>query len=159
VGLIGLPANGLAFAPLDFTAPTFTDLLNSTLDGTGTFGADIDLSSSALSDLMTAFENDVTSTDAADTIPDVTPDILSTVVLDAIALELAVASSTELAISDALSFLGATFGVWAVFNVLLTDIELLIQNFINNILGLLGSLFGPGFGGGQSSSNFGQFGP
>src|SRR5690242_2628525 len=98
MGLIGLPENGLGFAPLDLSGPTFADLLNSTLGDEATFSGSIDQSSGALSDLMAAFEADVTATDATDTIPDVTQEILATGILDALLAEISVASATELAV-------------------------------------------------------------
>src|SRR5579864_9554026 len=128
MGLIGLPANGLAFAPLELPGPTYSDLVNSTLDGTGTFGGDIDQSSLALSDLMTAFENDVTSTDASDTIPEVAQEILSTAILDALLTEISIASATEVAIGASLGALAAGFAVWNVFDQLLQD----LNNFMAN---------------------------
>ena len=152
MGLIGLPVNGLAFAPLVFNAPTFTDLLNSTLGNMGTSGDDLDLSSQALGLLMSAFEADVSSTDAADTIPDVTVKILDTGILDALAVEIAVASATETAVSASLDFLASTFGVWGVFDVLVQDIVDALFNLANWVISLFVAMFqqinliNPGFG-------------
>src|SRR2546427_7900252 len=134
MALPGLKENGLTFAPLDLGPETYSDLVRSTLGSSGENGDDLDLSTQALAALMSDFETDVSSSDAADTIPDVSKHVLDTGILKAIATEIAVASATELAVSDALDFLAASFGVWAVFDVLVADIIATFQAVINFVI-------------------------
>src|SRR5438445_8925670 len=120
MALPGLQENGLTFAPLDLGPETYSDLVRSTLGSSGENGDDLDLSTQALAALMSDFETDVSSSDAADTIPDVSKHVLDTGILKAIATEIAVASATELAVSDALDLLAASFGVSAAIDVLVS---------------------------------------
>jgi len=154
LGLIGLPANGLAFAPLELPGPTFADLLNSTLGNTGTDGDDLAAATATLSDLMAAFEDDVTATDAADTIPDVAQEILSTAILDALLVEISVASATEIAIGSALDFLAGTFAVWNIFQAIWDTLDNAIQGIFADIR-LLNQEIQPNIGGGTAGNQFG----
>jgi hypothetical protein len=133
MALPGLNQSGLAFAPLTLPAPTYADLVASTLGNMGEQGDALDLSATALDALMMAFEADVTSTDATDTVPDVTTEILSTAVLDALLVEISVASATELAVGSALDFLAATFAVWGVFDDLVSWINVQIRNIVTYV--------------------------
>jgi hypothetical protein len=133
MALPGLRKINVAGSVLALTDGTYSDLVLSTLGSMGTSGDDLDLSSQALAELMSAFETDVSSTDATDTIPDVTHEVLSTAVLEALAIEAATATATELALSDALDFLAAGIGVWSVLDDLVSLVNTEIRNLITYV--------------------------
>jgi hypothetical protein len=157
VRLIGLPANGLAFAPLVLDQQTYSDLVASTLGNMGTSGDDLDLSSQALSDLMAAFEADVTAETQADQFPAVKIFQPTVDALTAIGVEIDVADTTSIAIGSAFDFLAATFAVWGVFDQLLQDLNTFLANLASNIWNLIASQPGigvPGIGGGDGGGGF-----
>jgi hypothetical protein len=146
------PAN-FAFA---FDGPAYSQIVTDTLGNAATPGDDLDLGAQALTALMAAFESDVGSTDAADTIPDVGPQVIETASWAALAAEVALASTTELVISDALSFLADTFAVWGVLNAIISYVQQAIEQALSSITF---TIIGSGGGGGGGGGPFDIFPP
>jgi hypothetical protein len=151
VGLIGLPANGLVWTPLNLTPGTYSDLVTSTLGNTATDGDDLDLRSQELAALVSDFETDVTNDTSIDNLPDGKIWQPTIGILKAILIEIDVADNTALAIGNAFDFLAATFGVWGILDALVSWIVAIIKDLIawvrdavNLVLSLLGlPSFGP----------------